>query len=67
MKFVTKFYGFLSARIEVLKKAFDVRDVLILSGLLMLWYGLNLVYPWLSFTVCGALILAGGLLYEDKK
>ncbi|MCE5211990.1 MAG: hypothetical protein LLG40_10585 [Deltaproteobacteria bacterium] len=64
MNFFAKFYGFFSTRIEALKKVVDVRDVLILSGLSMLGYGLYLLYPWLSFTVCGALILAGGFFMK---
>lgn len=66
MKFFTKVYGFLSVRIEALKKVFDVRDVLVISGLSMLGYGLYLLYPWLSFTVCGALILAGGFFMRGE-
>ena len=45
---------------------FDVRDMIALCGLVLFGYGLYLLQPWVSFTVCGALILAGGILMERK-
>lgn len=65
MKFFAKFFGFFGTRIEALINAVSGRDILILSGLSLLGYGLYLLYPWLSFTVCGALILAGGFLMGE--
>jgi hypothetical protein len=35
-------------------------DFLSLAGFSMLGYGLYSVAPWLSFTVCGALLLVAG-------
>lgn len=61
MKFITKFYGFLSARIEVLKKAFDVRDVLVYGGIFFIGYGLYQLYPWLGFTAFGVVSMLLGL------
>lgn len=37
-------------------------DVLLIAGLCSLGYGLYLYSPWLAFTVCGALVLTGGML-----
>jgi hypothetical protein len=59
-KQITSFLIGVATRIKALRSAVDGRDILILSGLSMLGYGLYLLYPWLSFTVCGTLILAGG-------
>lgn len=49
------------------KGAFDVRDVLLVGGLVMLGYGLYSFCPWVSFTVCGVLLMAGGILMERKN
>jgi hypothetical protein len=61
MKFFTKVYGFLSARIEAFKKVFDVRDVLVYGGLFFIGYGLYQLYPWLGFTAFGVLSMLLGL------
>jgi hypothetical protein len=52
--------------IEKVRLGFDVRDSIVLIGLAMTGYGLYLLRPWVSFTVCGALIMAGGILMERK-
>lgn len=39
----------------------DLPDLLSAAGLCLLWYGLFLFRPWVSFAVCGALLLAGGV------
>jgi len=36
-------------------------DIFALAGLSLLGYGLFLFKPWVSFSVCGALLLAGGV------
>jgi hypothetical protein len=51
--------------IQQLKKV-SFRDVLLVSGLTLIGVGLYLFAPWLSFTVCGVLIFAGGFLMEDN-
>jgi hypothetical protein len=35
-------------------------DFLSLAGFSMLGYGLYMFEPWLSFTICGALLLVAG-------
>jgi len=37
-------------------------DMMAASGLLLLGYGLYLFAPWVSFSICGLLLLAGGAL-----
>lgn len=49
------------------RSGFDVRDPIVLCGLAMTGYGLYLFRPWVSFTVCGALLMAGGILMERKN
>jgi hypothetical protein len=48
------------------RAGFDVRDPIVLCGLVLLGYGLYLLRPWVSFTVCGGLILVGGILMERR-
>lgn len=38
------------------------RDFCVLTGLGMIFYGLNLYSPAIAFTICGALVLSGGVL-----
>ena len=55
---------------EMIKKisgAITLRDVLIIIGLSLIGVGLYLFLPWVSFTVCGALILVGGFFMQEKK
>jgi hypothetical protein len=49
------------------RSGFDVRDSIVLCGLAMTGYGLYLFRPWVSFTVCGVLLMAGGILMERKN
>ena len=37
-------------------------DLLAIIGLCLLGYGLFLFLPWVSFSVCGALLIAAGVL-----
>jgi len=48
------------------RAGFDIRDPIVLGGLAMTGYGLYLLHPWVSFTICGALLMAGGILMERK-
>lgn len=48
-------------------KAITLRDVLIIIGLSLIGVGLYLFLPWVSLTVCGALILVGGFFMQEKK
>lgn len=61
MKFITKFYGFLSTRIEAIRKAIDVRDILVYGGLFFIGYGLYQLYPWLGLTAFGIVSMLLGL------
>lgn len=46
----------------------DIRDVLFFAGLTMFGYGLYLLKgQWLTFTVCGPMIMAIGYLMRDKQ
>ena len=82
MNFFAKFYGFFSARIEALKKVFDVRgllvsikssfdmrDLLVYGGLFFIGYGLHQLYPWLGFTAFGvvSMLLGLGWLFRVLK
>jgi len=42
--------------------SFDRRDVLCLGGLVMLWYGLNIISPAVAYSVCGGILLSVGLV-----
>ncbi len=55
------------SRLGSVAAALDVRLFLFFGGLLMLGYGLYLVYPWLSFTVSGSILMLVGWLMEDSK
>jgi hypothetical protein len=58
------------ASYEMIKKiieAITLRDVLMIIGLSLISVGLYLFLPWVSFTVCGALVLVGGFFMQEKK
>jgi len=42
-------------------KAFDIRDVFVFGGIGMIFYGLWQIAPWISFVVCGFLLMLFGL------
>ena len=44
----------------------DIRDILFFSGLVSLWYGLWLKDPWISFVVCGAILMLTGYIMRSK-
>jgi hypothetical protein len=44
-----------------MKNIIDLRDILILGGLGLLWFGLNIVLPWAAYAVCGAILLVIGI------
>lgn len=56
----------LEIKVKILKlikafgKVFGLRELLMVSGLLIFGYGLYLFRPWISFTVCGLLLIVGG-------
>jgi hypothetical protein len=47
--------------------AFDIRPVFFFGGLILLGYGLFLYLPWVSFAVCGVILMVVGWLMGDKK
>jgi hypothetical protein len=45
-------------------EAITLRDVLMIIGLALIGTGLYLFIPWVSFTVCGAIVFAGGFFMK---
>lgn len=45
----------------------DIRDCFVFGGLGLLGYGLYLFRPWVSFTICGAILLALGIFIGRGK
>lgn len=53
--------NFITSLVSAIWTAFDIRDVFVLGGLGMFGYGLYLACGlWLSFAVCGPLLMAMG-------
>jgi hypothetical protein len=55
----------LATRVSAMWNAFDIRPVFFFGGLLMLGYGLFLYLPWVSFSVCGLILMAVGYLMRS--
>ena len=53
--------------ISAIGKAVDLRDCFVFGGLILLGYGLYLFRPWVSFAVCGAILLAIGIFIGRGK
>lgn len=51
-------------KIFSLLQKISFRDVLLVTGLTLIGVGLYLFAPWLSFTVCGVVIFAGGFFMK---
>ena len=49
-----------------IKAALGIKEIFILGGLSMLGYGLWIVTPYLSFIVCGALLMLLGLTMRTE-
>jgi len=49
-------------RMSAIWAAFDRRDLLFFGGLLMLWYGLNIISPAVAYSVCGGVLATVGLV-----
>lgn len=47
-------------------KKISLRDILLASGLSFMGYGLYQFKPWLSFTICGVIVLAGGFFMKEN-
>ena len=43
-----------------------LRDILFLIGLGLFGYGLYIFTPWISFTVCGAILMIVGWAMQEK-
>ena len=43
-----------------------LRDILFLLGLGLFGYGLYIFTPWISFTVCGAILMIVGWAMQEK-
>ena len=43
-----------------------LRDILFLIGLGLFGYGLHMFTPWISFTVCGAILMIVGWAMREK-
>ena len=54
-------------RVSKIWEAFDIRPVFFFGGLVLLWHGLFLYLPWVSFSVCGVILMAVGWLMGDKR
>ena len=52
---------------EAVGKLIDLRDCFVFGGLGLLGYGLYRFRPWVSFTVCGAVLLAIGIFIGRSK
>ncbi len=53
--------------LDIAKRLIALRDAFFIIGLLSLFYGLFLFIPWVSFSVCGVILMLVGWLLEDDK
>lgn len=63
---VGRLYKFLSFSVSTMWNAFDIRVVFFFGGLILLGYGLFLYLPWVSFSVCGVILMVVGWLMRGK-
>lgn len=64
---VGRLVKFLTFSVSAMWLAFDIRIVLFFGGLILLGYGLFLYLPWVSFSVCGVILMATGWLMGGKR
>lgn len=64
--FSGRFLLLLRSWVGSLKRAADIRDFFVFGGLAMLWHGLNQQWPWLSYAVCGVILMAIGYLMKGE-
>ena len=57
----------LAFRVSAIWDAFDIRIVFFFGGLSLLGYGLFLYLPWVSYSVCGVILMAVGWLMGGAK
>ena len=60
-------FTFLTFRVSAIWDAFDIRIVFFFGGLSLLGYGLFLYLPWVSYSVCGVILMAVGWLMGGAK
>lgn len=60
-KALRQFGAKIASLVSMLVAAFDVRDVFVFGGLLLVWHGLYLWIPWISFVAVGILVMLLGL------
>lgn len=58
---------FLTFSVSAMWLAFDIRLVFFFGGLILLGYGLFLYLPWVSFSVCGVILMATGWLMGGNR
>ena len=64
---VILFVGKLRAVLIFAFGLFDIRPIFFFGGLSLLGYGLFLYLPWVSFSVCGLILMIMGYLMEPKR
>lgn len=51
---------------DAIRNGIDVRDIFVFGGLGILTYGLYLYSPWISFVVCGILLMMIGIFWGGR-
>ena len=64
---VGRLVKFLSFAASTMWDIFDIRIVFFFGGLSLLGYGLFLYLPWVSYSVCGVILMAVGWLMGGAK
>jgi hypothetical protein len=64
---VGRLVAILSFAASAMWDTFDIRIILFFGGLIMLGYGLFLYLPWLSYSICGVILMATGWLMGGKR
>lgn len=49
--------------LDMAKRLISLRDVLLIVGLLSLFYGLFLFIPWVAYVVCGAVVFTLAFIF----
>ena len=61
MGIIRRIGTFFSSLFKGLWNAFDIRDIFVFGGLVMIGWGLYLFEPWISYVVTGILLMLLGL------
>lgn len=54
-------------RVSKIWEGFDIRPFFFFGGLILMGYGLFLYLPWVSFSVCGLILMVIGWVMGDKR